>query len=173
MGNTSGRRHFDLSRNTSLRTLETTAESITAAGDSSSGFLKSILSTVTSPVHTDVVIVYREEEFNFDVQFSTRPISVRYKPWLQSDHPGRFEVFREMCGARKFRLVLCADVLDCIADSAVRKLERLLDVERKEGRLGCFACEPVVISKGRAPRVRFRDVHTGDARELGKFFCVL
>ena len=77
---------------------------------------------------------------------------MEYKPWLRSDHPGQFEVFREMCGRRKFRLVLCADVLDSIADSAVQKLERLLDAERKEGRLDCFACEPVVISKERALR---------------------
>jgi hypothetical protein len=88
---------------------------------------------------------------------------VDYAPWLQSAiaaHPGRFKVFMEMCGTREFRLVLCADVLDSVAESAVRTLECLIDVERKNGRLDCLACEPLVISEVRAPR----DTRTGCAK---------
>ena len=137
------RAHFDLSRNTFLRTLETTAESITA-GDSASDFYKTVLSTIASPLPTDIVVVYREGELNFHIWCTERPITVEYAPWLESpiaNHPGRFKVFREMCGTREFRLMLCADALDSVAKSAMRTLKRLVEVERKKGRLDCLSCE--------------------------------
>ena len=170
MDSPSARAHFDLSRNTSLRTLETTAKSITVAGDSASGFLKSVLSTIVSPLPTDVVIVYREEELNFQIRYQKRPITVEYAPWMRfsiANHPGRFKVFREMCGTREFRLVLCADVLDLAAKSGMRTLKRLVEVERKNGRLDYLSCEPLIISEVRAPRVRLRDDQTGYAKNRG------
>ncbi|KAF9780999.1 hypothetical protein BJ322DRAFT_291114 [Thelephora terrestris] len=51
---------FDLSRNKSLRTLETTAQSITRAGGSAPEFLKTVLSSVASPGMLDVVITYHD-----------------------------------------------------------------------------------------------------------------
>jgi hypothetical protein len=92
---------------------------------------------------------------------------VEYVTGRQSDNPGRFKVIREMCGTREFRLVLCADVLDTISESAVQELERLVDVERENGRLDCLVCEPLIISEVRVPRTRPCDVRTGDSSKLG------
>lgn len=166
--NASAHAHFDLSRNASLRTLETTARSITVAGDSASSFLKSVLSTIASPLPTDVVIVYREGELGFHIWRSERPITVEYAPWLRSSiahHPGRFKVLREMCGTREFRLVLCADVIDSVAKGALQTLKHLVDVERENGRLDCLSCEPLIITEVRAPRSRLRDDRTGYTKE--------
>ena len=174
--NGSARVHFDLSRNTSLRTLETTAESIAAAGDSASDFFKSVLPTIASPPPTDVVIVYHEGEFNFHIWCSERPITVEYAPWLRSSiahHPRRFKVFREMCATREFRLVLCADVLDSVAKRAMRTLKRLVDVEMENGRLDCLSCEPSITSEVRAPRARLRDDRIGYAKKWPIFSSAL
>ena len=57
-------RQFNLSRNETLRTLETTAESVTAAGDAALGSLRTILSTVTSPMLLDLVIVYLDSDID-------------------------------------------------------------------------------------------------------------
>ena len=75
-------------------------------------------------------------------------------------------MFGEMCGAREFRLVLHAGVLGCIAEGAVRRLERLVDVERENGRLDCLACEPLIVSEARAPCARLRDPRMSDSREV-------
>ena len=58
--------HFDLSRNRSLRTLETTAKSVNAASGSASDFFRTVLSTTTSPAPLDVVVVYRETDLGGD-----------------------------------------------------------------------------------------------------------
>jgi len=55
---------FDLSRIKTLRTLETTAESVATAGDAVPGSLKTILSTVTSPMLLDLVIVYWDSDID-------------------------------------------------------------------------------------------------------------
>jgi hypothetical protein len=54
---------FDLSQIKTLRTFETTAQSITYAGRSSRGFLKTLLSSVAFPGMLDVTIIYRDGDF--------------------------------------------------------------------------------------------------------------
>ena len=52
--------HFNLSRNGSFSTPNITAESINAASRTASNFLRTVLSTVTSPAYLNVVVVYRD-----------------------------------------------------------------------------------------------------------------
>ena len=73
---------------------------------------------------------------------------------------GRFKVFREMQGVRGFRLVLCADVHDCIAECATWGLEHAVATEAG-GRLGHLRQEPSVITEMRSIRGRISDDAVG------------
>ena len=155
MNNEAARRDFDLSRNKSLRTLETTAASVTKAGDNASGFLEAVLSTVTSPLPLDVVVTHRGVDVDLYVCAWAKPIRVRRASPNQVaknilDHSERFKVFREMYRVKEFRLVLCVDVPDCIAERALRALERIVEVQRTNGGLD-HLCELLVISEVRSP----------------------
>ena len=132
------RRAFDLSRNTSLRTLETTAISITIAGDVASGFLKTILSTVTSTLPLDLLINYGVAE----VCFHTPPYSHVFQQDRAAEalvHRERFKVFSEMYAVREFHLVLRADVSDRMTQVTTRALGWTV----KEG-LDHLPCKPVI-----------------------------
>jgi hypothetical protein len=144
--------HFDLSRNKSLRTLETTSESITVAGDAASGFLKKVLATVAPALPLDVVIAYGNRGVGYSV--TDRPRGVLPCRGTGKDnalrHAGQFRVFNEMYKVREFRLILCADVHDWIVERAVGVLERIVETEKKNGRLDYLPCGPFIISEVRS-----------------------
>ena len=158
MNNEAVRRDFNLSRNVSLQTLETTAASIANAGDSASGFLKAVLSIII-PLPLNFVITYGYFDVDpyvssWDRRFSgEKRFRVREMAQNVLDHPRRFEVCSEMHRVRGFRLVLCADVLHCIAERAIRTLECILEAERIRGGSDYLSFEPLVISRVGLPRV--------------------
>ena len=139
-------RDFDLSRNSSLRTLETTAASITAAGDAASGFLKTVLSTITSPLPLELVINYEM----FEVRSYSRwyiPLQKFYSNERAADtliHQERFKVFGEMYAVRPFRLVLCAGVSGRFSQDIVWALECIVEEARKDENSNYLPCEPVI-----------------------------
>ena len=142
--------HFNLSQNKSLQTLETTAQSIAAAGEAAPGFLKAVLSTIPSNRPLDVVITYQNFDVDHHVLTWTKPVRVydtskEERAKNVQHHQERFKVFNEMYGVREFRLVFCADVLDCIAKCAMRVLGGIVEAERKKGGLDYLACEPLII----------------------------
>ena len=162
--------HFNLSQNKSFQTLETTARSIATAGEAAPGFLKAVLSTIPSHLPLDVVITY--QDFDVDYHVLTFTKSVRVYGISQEEraknarhHQERFKVFNKMYGVREFRLVLCADVLDCIAKRAMRVLGGIVKAERKKGGLDYLACEPLIISETRVPRTRRTDWNCSLLRE--------
>jgi hypothetical protein len=160
------RRDFDLSRNRSLRTLETTAESMVGVNASPS-FLTTILSTVTSPLPLNVVIVYYEYDVRLLVCGWGGPIrldsqSQNARTTSALNHQERFKVLIEMYRVRGFQLVLCADVLDFAVEYVVGVLERVVEKERMNGGLGYLLSEPLIISERRSPRTRIRDMHVGN-----------
>jgi len=159
--------HFNLSRNKSLRTLETTAESITRAQDNAFNFLRTILYTITSPAPLDVVIVYHDLDLGGlpGYCFRCEPDPVCF---LHGWHKGniidapRYEhhsrVFREIHKARQdFRLVLCADVFDCMVEYGIQTLESIVDA----GGLDYLLYEPLIICERRTPRTRVGDYNAG------------
>ena len=81
-------------------------------------------------------------------------------------HSERFKVFNEMYRVRDFRLVLCADVLGCIAESAVRKLDRIVKAERMIGGLDYLLCEPLIISEIRSPHPRLGIYYVGSTGDF-------
>jgi hypothetical protein len=146
--------HFNLSQNRSLRTLETTAESI-AVTRNASKVLTAVLSTVTSPA-LDVVIVYRDSDLGCSSPGSAYPCSCR---WGEADvglprFKRQFGMFREMHKTRDFRLVLCADVIGHTADHATRRLKSIV---KANGGLGYLRHKPSIISERRTLRTRITD----------------
>ena len=164
-------RNFNLSRNKSLRTLETTADSIVPARATASYSLRTALSSIASPAPLDVVIVYREVDFG-DTLHSVyckgpRPPCFHHhrlkkNPSIWCEDPlDEFELFREMHRVRDFRLVLCADVFDCIVEPAIKALEHVVKKEKERGGLDYLFFEPLVISERRTPPTRCSDLHAG------------
>ena len=147
------RRDFDLSRNSSIRTLETTAISISVAGDVAFGFLETVLSTVTSPLPLDLLIGYGTCEVRCHMPRYARvwrtPPSERAAEALV--HLGPFKVFSELFMVRKFRLVLYADVQGMYPD-ATRALECIVESEKMNGGFDYLPCDPFII-----PEMRIHD----------------
>ena len=160
-------RDFNLSGNTSLRRLETTAESITAAGEAAPGFLNTVLSTITSPLPIDVVINYGEREGDYYVfswekhVFGLRHTDTDRMATDAQHRVGRFQIFREMQGVQGFRLVLCTNVHDCIAECARWALEHAVETELEGGGSGYLLQGPLIITEMRSVRSRCTDDAVG------------
>ena len=159
-----------MSRNRSLRTLETTAESINRVDAAIvRGFLKTVLSSVTSPTPLDLVIVYRESDFSYLSRDwrGSEPASFCYSsPKTTVEHytlhyQRQLRMFREVHSARDFRLVLCADVSDCLVSHATGTLECIIEAEKAKGGLDYLLCEPLIIFERRTVRTRYTDHSAG------------
>ena len=122
-------RDLDLSQNRSLRKLEITADSIMRVlGDRAPAAIPSsfraMLSSIKSPIFSDVVVVYQQGDFYNDLYPTT--MSADEESWYHR----QFEVFRAMHEARDYRLVLSASRA---GDDSVRELKRAVAVERAKG----------------------------------------
>ena len=65
---------------------------------------------------------------------------------------------------RDFRLVLCADVFDCMAVDCLERLERVVKAEEGKGGLGFLLQEPLIIFERRTLRTRYIDQNAGCSR---------
>ena len=128
-----------------------------------------MLSSITHPALLDVVIVYREVEFGGMAHeiFCTNPgppdfrHCLRMSVGMHQRCQQQFEVFHKMHNVRDFRLVLCADVFDCMVEEAVKTLKCFVKKEKKKGGLNYLLHEPLIISERRAPRTRCTDYYPG------------
>ena len=127
---------YDLSQNKSLRELKITAGSLIAAMHSgpattAPSSFRTVLSTIKSPAFSRVVIVYREIDF-YNVLYSMdahlEAMSSGEAAWYHM----QFDIFREMCKARDFRLVLEASD---VSDGSVQELKRAVAAETARGGL--------------------------------------
>lgn len=159
---------FDLSQNKALRTLEISAESIVNAGVVAPGFLKTVLSSVTSPGMLDVIIIYSYPDFGAHALCGdcTDPVCLphRLEPHLL-DFPQQLVVFRKMHGARSFRLTFCVDVHGNIEDLSVWLLESAVREEEANGGFKYLASRPVITCERRTVRTRPEDYHAGATSE--------
>jgi len=162
-------RDFNLSRNRSLRTLETTAESINALYcDAPSDFLITILSSGASPASVSVVVIYRDTDFGvLPTRFRSdlKPSCFRH-PWDTRGWDGwvsqrQLKVINNVHSMRGFRLVLCADVSDCNMEWAAKGLKHLVKVGKVTGGLGHFPYKPLIIFERRLPHTRESDRRAG------------
>ena len=162
-------RSFSLLQNKSLRTLETTAESIDAADDATFDFFKTVLSSIPSSAPLDVIVIYREFDLarmphcswcDSEVVRSCYNWPVpRVSEDLRFQH--QFRVFRKMHNIRSFRLVFCVDVFDCMVEDGVEMLGCAVKTERVTGGLDYLFQEPLIISERRSLRTRFIDQSAG------------
>ena len=135
--------------------------------NTASDFLKTILLSVLPSALLDVVIIYRDCDLGglkFCYQCEEGSICFLHQPGLKERnarcHRQQLGVFREMYEARDFRLVLCADVSDCMAEHGKGVLERV-------AKAGQFLHEPLVIAERRTLHTRYTDQNVG--RTMGGF----
>ena len=69
-----------------------------------------------------------------------------------------------MHSARDFRLVLCVDAFDCMAEDSIKMLERIAKAEGAVGGLG-YLQKPLIISERRVLRTSYMDLNVGWSRE--------
>jgi hypothetical protein len=149
--------NLDLSRNKALRALEVMAGSVVsrsgccAPDRATSTFLVAILSTITSPTFSEIIVFYRGLEFHglgFYLHNVSNPhieIALGETEMEASWHRALFEVFREMHTVRGFRLMLCAEVLDRVGEHAVQILKRAVAVEKVARGFDYLPAEPMVV----------------------------
>ena len=144
---------FDLSRNKSLRTLETTSESINMADGRASEFFQAVLSSVTSPGPLDVIVIYWDLDLGGTRYCLGCPLEGgvcfnHASPQTRDRNARRYleqlEVFR----------VLCTDVSDCMVEYAIEKLERIV-------KTGYLLYRPQIISERQTLRTRYTDHSVG------------
>jgi len=115
-------------------------------------FLRSTLSTITSPMFTEVAIIYQDDDFRGIAWHSTeayRKTTLAERTAEASWHRSLFQAFRKIHATRDFRLVLCAEVWGRVREYAVEVLERAIAVERAAERLDYLPSEPLVICSPR------------------------
>jgi hypothetical protein len=156
---------FDLSRNESLQTLEILASSVVYR---EAGFLTHVLSTITSPVFSKVIIVYRDYDFcqlHAAWDIGTNPLRGALPVEIAveaSRHHMWFKAFREMHKVREFRLMLCADVWDCAGVYAVCTLQQAVAAEKAQRGFDGVFSEPLVISRPRGSSAEVSEqLHAG------------
>ena len=166
-------RDFNLSQNKSLRTLEITGGSIYGAEGTTPDFLMTVLSSVASSVPVDVVIIY--EDFDFDA------LSLDYSSYYELSvcfcyssemrkrdrvlYQQNLDVSLEVYSTWGFRLVLCADVCESIAEDAIQELEDFVEAGKMEGGSSHFPYKPLIISERRLLRAGRHDYRPGWSRK--------
>jgi hypothetical protein len=144
-----------LFRNRSFRTFEIMARWMAhgcsyVLQPSDSSFLTSVLSTITSPAFSEVVVFYRDWDFRGSKYHPShadiyRKMSSAEEAEEALWHQRRFEVLREMYAVRQFRLVLCVEVWDLVGEYAMRALKRAIAVEKAANRFDYLPSEPMVV----------------------------
>ena len=168
---------FDLSRNKPLRTLETTAEAIDAV-DTASDFLSIVLSSIAPSTPLDLVVIYRGNDLSGMPHCSwcdSALVRCPRSPWTEEALRFRhqFKVFREIYSTRDFRLVLCADVFDCMVEDSIEKLEHIAKAEEVTWGLGYLPQRPQITSERRTLRTNYMDQTAGFPRKQGIFASAL
>ena len=72
----------------------------------------------------------------------------------------RFKVLHKVQKVWDFRLVLCADVYDSVAEYCVRVLKEAVAVEKAKGMFDDFSSEPVVTYRPRAIPTPSKSLHS-------------
>ena len=139
-------------------------ESIEVAGNISSGFLKTVLSSVASSTPLDVVIIY-QHFCGLQLELNPKPVCFHYTSQEMLDGDGwyyrrQLEMFRDMYKTREFRLVLCVDTSDSMVEHGLEILGHLIEAGKVMG--GLFHLyEPLVIVERRVHLARRNDFCPG------------
>jgi len=100
-------------------------------------FLGELLSTITSSVFSEVVMVLEDSDVHDVI------------PW------GLFSVVRSMYEVKPFHLVFSLEIWEGDRKRATERFKRLIDAEAAKGGLDFLPCPPVIAFNTRAARDRF------------------
>ena len=129
-------RDFNLSKNRSLRSLEVTVDIPGFYSDHPQRFLRDLLSTITSSVFSEVVIILGDGV-------------IHHTDFFQQV---LFRVVRGMYEVKPFRLVFCLEIWDGDREDNTERLRRYIDAEAAKGGLNFLPCSPIIVSNTRAMR---------------------
>jgi len=114
------------------------------------GFLKYVLSTITSSAFFQIIVIYHNQDFN-----GIKPRGSDWPPFRElseaeraeeaSRHGQKFEMLRELYKIRDFQLVLSASVSGCVAEYATQMLEEAVAEEKAKNGFDDHFPEPVVL----------------------------
>jgi hypothetical protein len=146
---------FDLSRNKSLQTLRVQANFTDHASsdglpDPTSGFLKHVLSTITSSEFSVIIIIYRDCHFR-GIEFDSsrraffRELSQAERVEEVARHRRWFGAFREAHKVRGSKLGLCVCTRGSVGEEPVRILEEAIAEEKAEGGFNDFLFNPYAV----------------------------
>jgi hypothetical protein len=150
---------IDLSQNKSLRVLQVAASSIVGGEP---GFLTHVLSTITSPAFSEVIVFYRDSDFHRGIMVTllqnwdffyllSEAEEAKEALWYHR----QFEVFREMRKGRDFRLTLCAHVWDRVRGYALQVLHRAIAEEEARRGFDDVFSKPLLIYSPRGSVLYF------------------
>jgi len=130
--------NFDLSNNRSLRSLEIDLASgiTTQSSHDMVDLVRDLLSTITSPVFSEVVIILQD--------------SVVHDPNLVRNT--LFRAVRGMCGVKRFRLVFWLKKLYRDGGYDRNRLKGMIKAQAAEGGFGSLLDPPVIVSYTRGKR---------------------
>lgn len=128
--------NLDLSKSSSLRSLEIAVILPSILSTAALNFLGDLFSTITSPVFSDLVIVLQSD----CVSIYNR----RFRQVL-------FGLLRGMYEVKPFRLIFCLESQK-VQDHTMAEFKREIDAEVVEGGLDFLPCPPVVVSHTRTTR---------------------
>ena len=125
-----------------------------------------MLSTITSPAFSRIIVVFRDYDFcsvesawksNAHGLFRVVPQTRRVEE--ASRHNKRFEIFREVHKTWGFQLVLCADVWDRVGRYSMRMLREAVAAEMVKGGFDDIFSEPLVVYSPRESCYNPREVN--------------
>ena len=114
------------------------------------------LSTITSPVFSEVIALYQDLDFGgvhwawSDWPF--RPQSPAQREEEALLHERRLRLFRTICKVRGFQLVLCANIWDGVREYTTLVLKQAVAAERAKGGFDDIFPEPLVVCSPRGSR---------------------
>jgi len=147
-------RDFDLSQNKVLRTLKFPASPINYVINdgppTTLSFLKYVLSTITSPAFSQIIVIYQNYDFH-----GIKPRGSDWPPFRElseaaraeetSRHRRQLKMLRKLHKIRDFQLVLSASVSGCVAEYATRVLKEAVAEEKAKNGFDNHFPEPVVL----------------------------
>ena len=129
-------------------------------------FLKYVLSTITSPAFSQIIVIYQNQDF-----YGIKPRGSDWPPFRElskaergketSRHRRQFKMLRKLHKIRDFQLVLSARVSGCVAEYATKVLEEAVAEEKAKGGFSNHFPEPVVLYEPRRIRLPLKYTVSG------------
>jgi len=137
--------------------------------DADPSYLRTVLSTVTSPLPLNIMVVYQHYDVGYMLLRPEEPFPLaclcpKGDARVALRHQQRFKELHGMYMVRRFQLVLCADVLDRVTEHTTQALECVVNTEKAKGGFDYLFHEPLIISEARSPYIHLWGLRAGSRR---------